>query len=214
MRTEKEGRASTTGFYPWLGDRVGDRLVLVWGVTGHGTAGLNPTTVDQPGVETAIAVAAVGTPGGTRMLADHGRLCARACVEVGLPEDGCDAGTAQAWTWAAGSCSPQGERRVAGPAGEGNNGCAVQATLGLVSVRWDSVGPPFDGHAAARPARGPADGTARNGRGSFWRLRRCGRRSTPWTGNRVGVPRRRSGTGNGSCDRSAPPTAARSPGCA
>ena len=60
------GRMSTsmTGFYPWAGYQVNDR-VSVWGVTGYGTGALNLTPDGASALETGVSMAmsAVGTRG-------------------------------------------------------------------------------------------------------------------------------------------------------
>ena len=60
------GRMSTsmTGFYPWVGYQVNDR-VSVWGVTGYGTGALSLTPDGQSALETGVSMAmsAVGTRG-------------------------------------------------------------------------------------------------------------------------------------------------------
>ena len=60
------GRMSTsmTGFYPWAGYQVNDR-VSVWGVTGYGTGALSLTPDGQSALETGVSMAmsAVGTRG-------------------------------------------------------------------------------------------------------------------------------------------------------
>ncbi len=60
------GRMSTsmTGFYPWVGYRVNDR-VSVWGVTGYGTGALSLTPDGASALETGVSMAmtAVGTRG-------------------------------------------------------------------------------------------------------------------------------------------------------
>ena len=60
------GRMSTsmTGFYPWVGYQVNDR-VSVWGVTGYGTGGLSLTPEGHAAMETGVSMAmsAVGTRG-------------------------------------------------------------------------------------------------------------------------------------------------------
>ena len=55
---------SMTGFYPWVGYQVNDR-VSVWGVTGYGTGGLSLTPEGRSAMETdvSIAMSAVGTRG-------------------------------------------------------------------------------------------------------------------------------------------------------
>ena len=54
-----------TGFYPWVGYQVNDR-VSVWGVTGYGTGALILTPGNAMAVETdmSMAMTAVGTRGG------------------------------------------------------------------------------------------------------------------------------------------------------
>ncbi len=60
------GRMSTsmTGFYPWVGYQVNER-VSVWGVTGYGTGALSLTPDGQSALETGVSMAmsAVGTRG-------------------------------------------------------------------------------------------------------------------------------------------------------
>ena len=60
------GRMSTsmTGFYPWVGYQVNDR-VSVWGVTGYGTGALSLTPDGASALETGVSMAmtAVGTRG-------------------------------------------------------------------------------------------------------------------------------------------------------
>ena len=60
------GRMSTsmTGFYPWVGYQVNDR-VSVWGVTGYGTGALSLTPGSAAALETGVSMAmtAVGTRG-------------------------------------------------------------------------------------------------------------------------------------------------------
>ena len=60
------GRMSTsmTGFYPWVGYQVNDR-VSVWGVTGYGTGALSLTPDGAGALETGVSMAmtAVGTRG-------------------------------------------------------------------------------------------------------------------------------------------------------
>ena len=60
------GRMSTsmTGFYPWVGYRVNDR-VSVWGVTGYGSGALSLTPDGAGALETGVSMAmsAVGTRG-------------------------------------------------------------------------------------------------------------------------------------------------------
>ncbi len=60
------GRMSTsmTGFYPWVGYQVSDR-VSVWGVTGYGTGALSLTPDGASALETGMSMAmtAVGTRG-------------------------------------------------------------------------------------------------------------------------------------------------------
>ena len=60
------GRMSTsmTGFYPWVGYQVNDR-VSVWGVTGYGTGALSLTPDGASALETGMSMAmtAVGTRG-------------------------------------------------------------------------------------------------------------------------------------------------------
>ena len=60
------GRMSTsmTGFYPWVGYQVNDR-VSVWGVTGYGTGALSLTPDGARALETGVSMAmsAVGTRG-------------------------------------------------------------------------------------------------------------------------------------------------------
>ena len=60
------GRMSTsmTGFYPWVGYQVSDR-VSVWGVTGYGTGALSLTPDGRSALETGVSMAmsAVGTRG-------------------------------------------------------------------------------------------------------------------------------------------------------
>ena len=60
------GRMSTsmTGFYPWVGYQVNDR-VSVWGVTGYGSGSLSLTPDGQSALETGVSMAmtAVGTRG-------------------------------------------------------------------------------------------------------------------------------------------------------
>ncbi len=53
---------SMTGFYPWVGYRVNDR-VSVWGVTGYGTGALSLTPDGASALETGVSMAmsAVGT---------------------------------------------------------------------------------------------------------------------------------------------------------
>ena len=55
---------SMTGFYPWVGYQVNDR-VSVWGVTGYGTGSLNLTPDGASALETGVSMAmsAVGTRG-------------------------------------------------------------------------------------------------------------------------------------------------------
>ena len=55
---------SMTGFYPWVGYRVNDR-VSVWGVTGYGTGALSLTPGSAMALETdmSMAMTAVGTRG-------------------------------------------------------------------------------------------------------------------------------------------------------
>ena len=55
---------SMTGFYPWVGYQVNDR-VSVWGVTGYGTGSLNLTPDGAAALETGVSMAmsAVGTRG-------------------------------------------------------------------------------------------------------------------------------------------------------
>ena len=55
---------SMTGFYPWVGYQVSDR-VSVWGVTGYGSGSLNLTPDGASGLETGVSMAmsAVGTRG-------------------------------------------------------------------------------------------------------------------------------------------------------
>ena len=55
---------SMTGFYPWVGYQVSDR-VSVWGVTGYGTGALSLTPDGQSALETGVSMAmsAVGTRG-------------------------------------------------------------------------------------------------------------------------------------------------------
>ena len=55
---------SMTGFYPWLGYQVNDR-VSVWGVTGYGTGALSLTPDGQTALETGMSMAmtAAGTRG-------------------------------------------------------------------------------------------------------------------------------------------------------
>ena len=55
---------SMTGFYPWVGYQVNDR-VSVWGVTGYGTGSLSLTPDGQSALETGVSmmVSAVGTRG-------------------------------------------------------------------------------------------------------------------------------------------------------
>ena len=55
---------SMTGFYPWVGYQVNDR-VSVWGVTGYGTGGLSLTPEGHSAMETGVSMAmtAVGTRG-------------------------------------------------------------------------------------------------------------------------------------------------------
>ena len=55
---------SMTGFYPWVGYQVNDR-VSVWGVTGYGTGGLSLTPDGRSAMETGVSMAmsAVGTRG-------------------------------------------------------------------------------------------------------------------------------------------------------
>ena len=55
---------SMTGFYPWVGYQVNDR-VSVWGVTGYGTGGLSLTPEGRSAMETGVSMAmsAVGTRG-------------------------------------------------------------------------------------------------------------------------------------------------------
>ena len=55
---------SMTGFYPWVGYQVNDR-VSVWGVTGYGTGGLSLTPEGHAAMETGVSMAmtAVGTRG-------------------------------------------------------------------------------------------------------------------------------------------------------
>ena len=56
--------SSMTGFYPWLGYQVNDR-VSVWGVTGYGTGALSLTPDGATALETGMSMAmtAVGTRG-------------------------------------------------------------------------------------------------------------------------------------------------------
>ncbi len=56
--------SSMTGFYPWLGYQVNDR-VSVWGVTGYGTGALSLTPDGATALETGMSMAmtAAGTPG-------------------------------------------------------------------------------------------------------------------------------------------------------
>ena len=60
------GRMTTsmTGFYPWVGYQVNDR-VSVWGVTGYGTGALGLTPDGQSALDTGVSMAmsAVGTRG-------------------------------------------------------------------------------------------------------------------------------------------------------
>ena len=53
-----------TGFYPWVGYQVNDR-VSVWGVTGYGTGALSLTPDGASALETGVSMAmsAVGTRG-------------------------------------------------------------------------------------------------------------------------------------------------------
>ena len=53
-----------TGFYPWVGYQVNDR-VSVWGVTGYGTGALSLTPAGQTALKTgmSMAMAAAGTQG-------------------------------------------------------------------------------------------------------------------------------------------------------
>ena len=53
-----------TGFYPWLGYQVNDR-VSVWGVTGYGTGALSLTPDGATALETGMSMAmtAAGTRG-------------------------------------------------------------------------------------------------------------------------------------------------------
>ena len=55
---------SMTGFYPWVGYQVNDR-VSVWGVTGYGTGALSLTPEGRSAMETGVSMAmsAVGTRG-------------------------------------------------------------------------------------------------------------------------------------------------------
>ncbi len=55
---------SMTGFYPWVGYQVNER-VSVWGVTGYGTGGLSLTPEGHAAMETGVSMAmsAVGTRG-------------------------------------------------------------------------------------------------------------------------------------------------------
>ena len=55
---------SMTGFYPWVGYQVNER-VSVWGVTGYGTGGLSLTPEGHSAMETGVSMAmsAVGTRG-------------------------------------------------------------------------------------------------------------------------------------------------------
>ena len=55
---------SMTGFYPWVGYQVNDRL-SVWGVTGYGTGSLNLTPDGASALETGVSMAmsAIGTRG-------------------------------------------------------------------------------------------------------------------------------------------------------
>ncbi len=55
---------SMTGFYPWVGYQVNER-VSVWGVTGYGTGGLSLTPEGRSAMETGVSMAmsAVGTRG-------------------------------------------------------------------------------------------------------------------------------------------------------
>ena len=55
---------SMTGFYPWVGYRVNDR-VSVWGVTGYGAGALSLTPEGHAAMETGVSMAmsAVGTRG-------------------------------------------------------------------------------------------------------------------------------------------------------
>ena len=55
---------SMTGFYPWVGYQVNDR-VSVWGVTGYGTGSLNLTPDGTSALETGVSMAmsAIGTRG-------------------------------------------------------------------------------------------------------------------------------------------------------
>ena len=55
---------SMTGFYPWVGYQVNER-VSVWGTTGYGTGSLSLTPAGRSALETGVSMAmsAVGTPG-------------------------------------------------------------------------------------------------------------------------------------------------------
>ena len=46
---------SMTGFYPWVGYQVNDR-VSVWGVTGYGSGGLSLTPAGQAAMETGVSM--------------------------------------------------------------------------------------------------------------------------------------------------------------
>ena len=63
-RSAGQVTSSMTGFYPWLGYQVNDR-VSVWGVTGYGTGALSLTPDGATALETgmSMAMAAAGTRG-------------------------------------------------------------------------------------------------------------------------------------------------------
>ena len=63
-RSAGQATSSMTGFYPWLGYQVNDR-VPVWGVTGYGTGALSLTPDGAAALETGMSMAmtAAGTRG-------------------------------------------------------------------------------------------------------------------------------------------------------
>ena len=63
-RSAGQVTSSMTGFYPWLGYQVNDR-VSVWGVTGYGTGALSLTPDGAAALETGMSMAmtAAGTRG-------------------------------------------------------------------------------------------------------------------------------------------------------
>ena len=131
---------SMTGFYPWLGYRVNDR-VSVWGVTGYGKGALSLTPEGASALETGMAMAmtAVGTRGeliGSRAAGGFGLAFRADALWVGAATDLLDGPTGRL------NASEAGVTRVR-TALEGSRGFTMGGRLSLtptveVGLRRDS----------------------------------------------------------------------------